>query len=409
MNCKSRLSLLFLFQFLFLSILLLMLFILAGCGGKKESEQSGKAVAVTVMTVVPRDIPVEIQFVGTTESSHQVEIRSRVEGFLEKISYEEGGRVKAGQTMFQIDKRPFEAALQQARGVLAQQQAKLVTAEATLKRVRPLAEKNAVSKKDLDDAIGDEKTSRAAVLSAQGSVQDAELKLSYTTIKSPIDGFAGRSKKQEGSYISIGQDSLLTYVAKIDPIWVDFSISENENLKFEDRLAKGKFKMPKDSNFNVEINLADGSIFPYKGRVNYADPSYSSETGTYQVRAEIRNPVDSPKAIRPGQFVRVDLQGGIRPNGILIPRTAVTQGAKGHFVWVVGKDERAQLRVVEVSDWQDDDIFIESGLAEGDRVILDNLIKMSPDVPVRISDVSVSTGGKTTGTNQGSPVSPKNQ
>lgn len=118
MNCKSRLSLLFLFQFLFLSILLLMLFILAGCGGKKESEQSGKAVAVTVMTVVPRDIPVEIQFVGTTESSHQVEIRSRVEGFLEKISYEEGGRVKAGQTMFQIDKRPFEAALQQARGFL---------------------------------------------------------------------------------------------------------------------------------------------------------------------------------------------------------------------------------------------------------------------------------------------------
>ena len=409
MNCKSRLSLLFLFQFLFLSILLLMLFILAGCGGQKESEQSGKAVAVTVMTVVPRDIPVEIQFVGTTESSHQVEIRSRVEGFLEKISYEEGGRVKAGQTMFQIDKRPFEAALQQARGVLAQQQAKLVTAEATLKRVRPLAEKNAVSKKDLDDAIGDEKTARAAVLSAQGSVQDAELKLSYTTIKSPIDGSAGRSKKQEGSYISIGQDSLLTYVAKIDPIWVDFSISENENLKFEDRLAKGKFKMPKDSNFNVEINLADGSIFPHKGRVNYADPSYNSETGTYQVRAEIRNPVDAPKAIRPGQFVRVDLQGGIRPNGILIPRTAVTQGAKGHFVWVVGKDERAQLRVVEVSDWQGDDIFIESGLAESDRVILDNLIKMSPDVPVRISDVSVSTGGKTTGMNQESPVSPKNQ
>ena len=406
MSCKDRHPCFPSFCFLFLFFIIFLPVGFAGCGDKKDGAHSGEAVPVTVMTVTPRDIPIDIEFIGTTESSHEVEIRSRVEGFLEKITYEEGGKVKAGQTMFQIDQRPFEASLQQAMGVLAQQQAKLVTAEATLKRVRPLAEKNAVSKKDLDDAIGDEKTARAAVLSAEGSVQDARLKLSYATIKSPIDGFAGRSKKQEGSYVSTGQESLLTYVAKIDPIWIDFSVSENENLKLEDRTARGTFRMPKDSNFDVEVNLSDGSVFPYKGRLNYADPSYSSETGTYQVRAEIRNPVNSPKALRPGQFVRVHLQGGVRPNGILIPRTAVTQGAKGHFVWLAGSDGKAELRVVEIGDWQENDVFIDSGLAEGDRVILDNLIKMSQDVPVRISDVPVSAGGKVSGVDQELPVSP---
>lgn len=152
------------------------------------------------MTVAPRDVPIDIEFVGTTESSHQVEIRARVEGFLEKKTYEEGGRVRAGQTLFQIDRRPFEADLQQARGALAQQEAKLVNAEATLKRVRPLAEKNAVSQKDLDDAVSAEKSARAAVFAAQGSVQDAELKLSYTTITSPLTDWPdGQSSRREAT------------------------------------------------------------------------------------------------------------------------------------------------------------------------------------------------------------------
>ncbi|MEE9934086.1 MAG: efflux RND transporter periplasmic adaptor subunit [Deltaproteobacteria bacterium] len=379
--------------FVFLCCLTIFPAVLAGCSGGEKAAPGANAIPVTVLAVTPRDVPIEIEFVGTTESSHQVEIRSRVEGFLEKKTYEEGGRVRAGQTMFQIDRRPFEAALQQARGVLEQQRAQLVTAEATLKRVRPLVEKKAASPKDLDDAVGQERTARAAVFSAEGSVQDAELKLSYTTIKSPIDGFAGRSKKQEGSYMAIGQDSLLTYVAKIDPVWVNFSISENENLRLQDHVAKGTFQMPKGSNFDVEVNLADGSVFPHKGRLNYADPSFSSETGTYQVRAEIQNPIRSALVIRPGQFVRVHLQGGVRPNAILVPRTAVTQGAKGHFVWVADKTNRAELRVVQVGDWHDKDIFIDSGLTAGDRVILDNLIKIYSDAPLQITETRVPDAG----------------
>jgi len=379
---------------------------LAACGDSKKAAPPRGPIPVAVVTVTPRDVPIDIEFVGTTESSHQVEIRSRVEGFLEKITYEEGGRVRAGQTMFQIDRRPFEASLQQARGALAQQEAKLINAEATLKRVRPLAAKNAVSQKDLDDAISAEKTARAAVFSAQGSVQDAELKLSYTRITSPVDGLAGRAKKQEGSYISAGQDSLLTYVARIDPIWVDFSISENENLTLNDRLAKGLFIMPKGQSFEVEVRMADGSVFPRKGRLNFADPSFSSETGTYQVRAEIPNPVRSSKVLRPGQFVRVHLKGGIRPNGILIPRTAVSQGAQGFFVWIAGPDGKAQFRAVGVGDWQGNNVFIDSGLAAGDRVILDNLLKMSPGAPVKIPEAAAAAKGALPAQNQRSPASP---
>jgi len=385
MSRKRQFTGSFLVNVMMFSVMVVLAVGMGGCGKKEEGGRPKGPIPVTVMTVTPKDVPIDIEFVGTTESSHQVEIRARVEGFLEKKTYEEGGRVRSGQTLFQIDRRPFEASLQQARGALAQQEAKLVNAEATLKRVRPLAEKNAVSQKDLDDAVSAEKSARAAVFSAQGNVQDAELKLSYTTITSPIDGLAGRAKQQEGSYISVGQSSLLTYVAKIDPIWVDFSISENENLKLMDNLAKGLFKMPKGYDFEVEVHMADGSVFPHRGRLNFADPSYNSETGTYEVRAEIPNPINSPKVIRPGQFVRVHLLGGIRPDGILIPRTAVSQGAQGFFVWIAGKDSRAEFRAVAVGDWQGNDIFINSGLQAGDRIILDNLLKMSPGAPVAIS------------------------
>lgn len=403
MNCKSRLSLPF--SHVCLILLIIIATGLSGCGGKKDGAHAKGPIPVTVMTVKTQDTPLDIEFVGTTESSHQVEIRARVEGFLERKTYEEGGRVRAGQTMFQIDRRPFEAALQQARGALAQQEAKLINAEATLKRVRPLAEKNAASQKDLDDAISAEKTARAAVFSAQGSVQDAELKLSYTTITSPVDGLAGRAKKQEGSYISMGQDSLLTYVAKIDPIWVDFSISENENLKLNDQVAKGLFTMPKGQAFEVEVHMADGSIFPHKGKLNFADPSFSSETGTYQVRAEIPNPIHSPKVIRPGQFVRVHLLGGIRPNAVLVPRTAVSQGAQGFFVWIAGKDGKAEFRSVQIGDWHGDNVFIDGGLAAGERVILDNLLKMSPGAPIKIEAAGPAKSHTPAG-NQKSPAQP---
>ena len=381
---------------------------LAACGGEQKTAPPAGPVDVTVLEISPRDVPVSIQFVGTTESSHEVEIRSRVAGFLEKISYEEGGRVKAGQVMFQIDRRPFEAALQQALGELAQQEVKLATAVANLNRIRPLAEKNAVSQKDLDDAVGQERTSRAAVLSARGKVRDAELNLGYTTIKSPIDGYAGRAQRQEGSYISVGSDSLLTYVAKLDPIWITFSVSENENLSLREAVAKGTFREPPKGHYKVELMLADGTIFPNRGRLNFADPSYSQKTGTFEVRAEIDNPLTVPGFLRPGEFVRVFLKGAIRPDAVLVPRSAVMQGAKGHFTWVVDEEGKVEFRGVVIGEWYGDSVFISEGLKEGDRIIIDNLIRLAPGVPVRIAEPSAKAGttGTPSGPGQNGPAPP---
>jgi len=371
--------------------------LLVACGGEKKAAPSMGPVEVTVLEITPGDVPQSMQFVGTTESSHQVEIRSRVEGFLEKRTYEEGGKVKAGQVMFQIDRRPFEATLQQARGELAQQEAKLATAVANLNRIRPLAEKNAVSKKDLDDAVGQERTSRAAVLSAEGKVRDAELKLSYTTIQSPIDGYEGKAEKQEGSYISMGSDSLLTYVAKLDPIWIVFSVSENENLRLRDAVEKGILREPTGQNYEVEVLLADGSVFPNRGRLNFADPSYSQQTGTFEVRAVIDNPMNRRNVLRPGEFVRVSLKGAIRPDAILVPRRAVMQGAKGHFAWVAGEGGKAELRGVVIGDWYGDEVFVHGGLMAGERLIVDNLIKLSPGVPLKIVEPAAKPGAAAEG------------
>jgi membrane fusion protein (multidrug efflux system) len=341
-------------------------------------------VDVTVITIEPRDAPVVYEFVGQTQSSREVEIRARVEGFLEKRVYTEGALVKAGQTLFVMDRRPFEAALQQARGELAQQQARLEVAVANLARVKPLAEQNAVSKKDLDDAIGNERTARAAVLTAQGSVRQAELNLSYATIATPLTGLSSFAKIQEGAYIN-ASNNLLTYVAQLDPMWVNFSVSENQHLRLREAVSKGQVKVPANGEFDVEVLLADGSVFPNRGRISFADPSFSKETGTFLVRATFANPKGT---LKPGQFVRVHLLGATRPNAILVPQRAVQQGAKSHFVWVVGKDGKAEQRAVGTGQWIGDDWVIEVGLNAGEQVVVDGGIRVSPGAALKVSAYS---------------------
>jgi membrane fusion protein, multidrug efflux system len=370
----------------------LALALLSACQKEQKAEGVHRALDVTAVTVKPQDTPVVYEVVGQTQSSHQVEIRARVEGFLEKRLYEEGGPVKTGQVMFQMDRRPFEASLQEARGELAQQQAKWDTARANLARIKPLTEKNAVSKKDLDDAIGNEKSAAAAVITAQGKVRQAELNLGYTTIASPVAGVSSQAKKQEGSYISMGSESLLTTVAKLDPIWVNFSISENQQLRLVDQTRKGTLKYPPGGNFDIELVLADGTVYPKRGRINFADPSFSQETGTFLVRATLVNPY--PYLLRPGQFVKVHLLGAIRPHAITVPRRAVMQGAKGHFVWTIDKDGKAEFRNVTMGEWINDNCFITEGLKADDRVVIDGAIKLAPGAPVKITTGSPEGGAK---------------
>jgi len=361
-------------------------FLVAGLGGCSKEEQAPppQPLQVTAVSMTPQDTPVSFEFVAQTESSRAVEIRARVDGFLDKRLYTEGGMVHAGQPLFQMDAKPFQAALQSAQGQLEQERAKLDTAEANLRRVRPLAARNAVSKRELDDAVGVERSARAAVLAAEGQVRTASLNLGYTTINSPLRGLSSFAKRQEGSYLTAGEQGLLTTIYQLDPIWVNFSISENQLLSYRDQIAKGRLKFPPGQDFVVEVVLADGTVFPQRGHISFAAPSFNSETGTFLVRTELPNPKGQ---LRPGQFVRARVFGATRPAALRLPQRAVQDGAKGHFVWVIGEDGKAKQRAVEVGEWIGDDWFISDGLKAGERVVVDGAGRVTPTAPLRVAQM----------------------
>ena len=353
----------------------------AGCGKHKPPAEAAGPVEVTAVTVTPQDTPVSFEYVGQTESSHQVEIRARVSGFLDRRLYTEGSTVKAGQVLFQQDPRPFEVQLKAAEGALAEQKARLRIEEQNLAQVQPLAERNALSQKDLDDAIGQRDAAAAAVQTAQANVDAARLNLSYTTITSPVTGLSSYARVQDGAYVS-PENSLLTYVEQVDPVWVNFTLSDNEMLAYRQQSEKGTLRLPPKGEYKVELILADGSVYPHPGRITFANANYDSQTGSYLLRATLPNPEG---AIRPGEFVRVRVSGPVRVNAVLVPQEAVLQGAKGHFVVLVDKDGKAQIRPVQVGAWRGDDWFIDSGLSAGDVVVTDGVARLSPGAPVKIA------------------------
>ena len=353
---------------------------IAGCG-KEAHKAEVLPPEVTVMTVEPRDTPVSYEYVGQTQSSHQVEIRARVDGFLDKRVYVEGSMVHVGEVMFRQDPKPFQAQLDAAEGALAEQRARLQVAEDNLAQVRPLQALNALSQKDLNDAVGQQQAAAAAVEVAKANVETARLNLSYTTIATPVSGLSSFAQVQDGAYVS-SANSLLTSVEQIDPIWVNFTLAENEMLAFRDEQAKGRIRLPASDKYIVEVILADGTTFPSKGKITFANASYNSQTGTFLLRATIPNPTGT---LRPGQFVRVRVLGVTRLNAIQVPQAAVLQGAKGNFVVVVDKDNKAEIRGVQVGPWQGNNWFIDNGLQAGDVVVTDGVARLAPGTPVRIA------------------------
>ena len=361
---------------------------LAGCGEKDAAPpQARPAPQVSVVTITPRDVPSTPSFVAQTESSQQVNIVARVAGFLDRIAYKEGDLVKEGQLLFELDRKPFQAQVESARGALQAQQARLTTADATLKRVKPLTEQNALSQADLDRAQGDFDTAKAAVFTAQANLTQAELNLGYATIRSPVTGVVGRALQRQGAYINPTTDSAnLTYVAAIDPIWVTFSVSQNQAARWTDEQKKGQVVPPKNLDFEVDLVLPDGTPFPQRGKINFADPSFSSDTGSFMVRAVLPNP---KKMLRPGMFVTAYMKGAVRPNAVVVPQLAVQQGSNGHLVYVVNAEGKAEVRPVVVGDYVGEkDIVVVSGLKGGDRVVVDGVLKVVPGQPVKIVDAA---------------------
>ena len=360
-------------------VLLATLALLAACGKNEKGPTARPPVEVTTLTIAARDVPVSSVFVAQTQSSQAVSIAARVSGFLDKRVYTEGSVVKAGQVLFRMDPKPFQAQVDAAAAALQRNQAAEEVAKANLARTKPLAQQNALSQKDLDDAQGQYQQAAAAVAQSKAQLESAQLDLSYTTITSPVDGVSSFAAVADGTYVN-PQNSQLTTVSVLTPMWINFSISENEMERIRGQVRKGQLTLPANREFVVEIELVDGSTFPYKGKITFADPSYNSQTGTFLIRASVDNPNG---VLRPNQFVRTRLHGAVRPNAILVPQRAVQQGAKGHFVWVVDKDGKADLRPVVVGDWYGESWFISQGLAPGDSVVVDGALRLAPDTAVK--------------------------
>ena len=379
----------------FASVLFAAALAASGCEKHETTGSAGEKgpSEVTVVTVTPRDVPVSFEYVAQVQSSRQVNIQARVNGFLDRRVYTEGAIVKAGQTLFLMDQKPFQAQLDQAKAALAMQEAALDVARKNLARVKPLAAANALSKKELDDATGQFQSASAAVAQAKATVEEASLNLSYTVIKSPIDGITSYAQQAEGTYLNPA-NSLLTTVAVTSPIYINFSISENDRLISHEQIAKGLLREPKDQDYTAEVVLANGSIFPHTGQVTFANPMFSPQTGTFLVRVTVKNPENW---LRPNEYVRVRIKGAVRPNAVLVPQRAVQQAPKGHFVWVVGKENMVEPRPVTLGDAYENDWFIFEGLRAGDRVVVDGALTLRPGALVKTSPAAEKTEAPETG------------
>ncbi len=325
-------------------------------------------------------MPITIEVAGQTEGAREVEVRARAGGILQKRLYEEGAPVRAGQVLFQIDRASFEIALAQATAQLAQQQARQQQAERELSRLKPLIEQRAVSQREYDDALANSALAKASIQAAQATVREAKLNLSYTTVTAPVAGLSGRATRSEGALVDTAANSLLTTIVQANPIWVRFSLADSELAKLRGAgLSQNSFKQ-------ISLVLPDGKPYTGTGKLNFAANQVDPQLSTVQLRATFEN---SQGLLLPGQFVRVRLLTTERDGVFLVPQTAVLQGDQGPFVYLLGKEGKAEIRPVQTAEWQGTNWVILGGLKPGEQIIVDNLLKIRPGAPVQAQAAGV--------------------
>ncbi|WP_018410013.1 efflux RND transporter periplasmic adaptor subunit [Methyloversatilis thermotolerans] len=368
---------------------------LAACGDKQEAGHANGGMppaAVKVVAVAPQDVPVQFDYVGQVAGSREIEVRARITGIVEKRLYEEGERIKAGQIMFRIDPAPYQAAVAAAEAQLEQSRAQLKQAEREYARIKPLADAEAASRKDADDAESTRDLARAAVKAAEAQLQTARINLGYTDVRAPLGGVAGRAEKVEGALAVAGGDSLLTTLAQTDPAYVNFGVGEVEYLRTRDEMASGALKLDPQG-FTVRLKGSDGADIPRTGKLGFHDYKADTSTGAFAVRATFDN---KDGLLSPGQFVRVQLTGATRAGAIVVPQRAVLDSPQGKFVYVIGEADGktlAQPRPVKLGEWAklDGELgnawVIRDGLKAGERVIVDGMARIFvPGSPVVIDD-----------------------
>jgi membrane fusion protein (multidrug efflux system) len=373
-----------------LFLVLVLAILLAACGQKAPEGGHGGGpgggmppAVVAVEEIQPKTLPVEFEFPAQTAGSREVEVRPRVAGILLKRNYEEGAHVRAGQSLFSIDPVTYEAAVSRAEADVAAAEARQNAARRNAARMKPLFEAKAASQKDYDDAVSADEVAAAELKSARARLTDARLNLSYTKVEAPVSGISSRSLKSEGTLLS-GPEVLLTTVSQVDPIYVNFGLSEAEQARMRQEAASGKLTLPKDGRFEVAIRFEDGRMYSRTGKLAFTDVRVNTTTGTSDARAELPNPAGE---VRPGQFVRVIQKGAQRPDAITVPQRAVMEGPQGKMVYLLGPDNKAVPKPVSVGEWAaKNEWIVTSGLQPGDKVIVEGLMKVYPGAQVQVGD-----------------------
>jgi membrane fusion protein (multidrug efflux system) len=355
----------------------------ASCSKQGAPSHGAMPTEVTVIKVHRKDIPVNFELVGEAQSSHPVDIFPRVAGYLRKIHFVEGAFVNEGDPLFDLDQEQFDVVVKEAQADLDRANALLLSAQKTLERFQPLFEEKAASQKDLDDAITQVVSQQADVSSYKAKLEEAYLNLSYTKITSPISGLSAKAKYREGTLISPSSSGNLTSIYILDPIWVYINISDSAFLQISQESALGEISIPNDWKFDVTLSLADGTKFPYQGKIDFISPLLDAATGTLSARATFPNP---QYLVKPGQFVKVTVLGAYRRNAIQIPQKAIMQGNSGQFVYVL-KNNHAERRPIVTGDWNGGNWFVREGLEEGDVVIVDGIMKITNGTEVLVKKI----------------------
>lgn len=365
---------------LFICAMFMSLEALSGCGKHGEAPAAGprSPMKVSVVKVAEGDVPITNEWVGTLDGYVNAQVQPQANGYLVRQNYREGAQVQEGQVLFEIDPRPFEAALQQAQGQLGQAQAQFALAGINVNRDTPLADAHAIARSQLDNEIQTKAQAEAAVKSAQAAVTTANLNLGFTKVRSLITGIAGQATIQVGNLVST--QSVLTSVSQLDPIKVYFSISDSEYLALskqagnaEGNLVRGASKVP------LTLNLSDGELYPHKGHVVFVDRQLNSQTGAIRIAAAFPNP---GSRLRPGQFGRISAATEIRRSAILVPQSAINEFQGREQVFTVGPNNTVHANDVKLGPQYGNSWVVEGGLSSGSLIITDNIQKLREGDPI---------------------------
>ncbi|MEX5214765.1 MAG: efflux RND transporter periplasmic adaptor subunit [Nitrospiraceae bacterium] len=363
-----------------LSLLFIFLALMAAASGCKKEAQTAAQTApeVLVTTVVEQDLPIHSEWIGTTDGLVNATIEAKVTGYLISRNFKEGAFVRKGTLLFEIDPRPFQTALAEAQGQLSQAQAQLAKTEMDVKRDTPLAKAKAISQKELDDSIQAHASAKGSLASARASVQQAQLNLGYTKIEAPIDGIIGIAKAQIGDLVGPSTGALAS-LSTVDPIRVYFPVSEQEYLRGAERVQARYEHADEQRDDQLELILADGSVYPHKGNFLLADRQVDVKTGTIRVAAVFPNPGN---LLRPGLFARVRAITKTKAGALLVPQRAVAELQGQYQIAVVDAEKKVEVRPVKVGERVGGRWVIDHGLKPGEQVVVEGFQKIKAGMTV---------------------------